>query len=54
MRRYLGIPQFGVSGMVIEDEHSLRAKERDRRHLSGLKQNPGYAKSLENTLVVLQ
>ena len=46
--RYLGIPQFGVTGVAIEDEHSRKAKWLDRQHLAKLRQTSAYQRPLRN------
>lgn len=49
--RNLEIPTYGSGGIAIEDEHSKKAKLRDRRHLTHLRQSIAYQRLIRNWII---
>lgn len=49
--RFKGFVKKIKAGIAIEDEHSIKAKERDLLHLKQLKQSPAYTKTLTDLIL---
>ena len=46
--RYTNAPSYGVTGVPLEDRHSLSSKARDRAELSALRGSLAYRQAISN------